>query len=234
MLAENLASTLVAEVERTNQLFSRWAADREEWLLSTDAAFESSLEESQCTLQALKDSEEQLESIRSEQDFIKAAQRRDVEMYEAQIARLTDLVQNLAPQRDAADAEEALEERKLREVVEHSKKASEDRKRSLQELTRGVLEYSRLGLEFQKADSNVMKFIFTLMERENPTEPYTFYMFVDNADQYQLVEIVPPLDPAATGRAVDALNADNDIGRFVVAMRKLFCEKYIQTSAKCK
>jgi chromosome segregation ATPase len=234
MLAENLASALVAEVERTNQLFTRWASDREEWLQSTDAAFESSLEESQCTLQALKDSEEQLESLRSEQDFIKAAQRRDIDMYEAQIARLTDLVQNLAPQRDAADAEEILEERKLREAVEQSKKASEDRKRSLQELTRGVLEYSRLGLEFQKADSNVMKFIFTLMERENPSKPYTFYMFVDDADQYQLVETIPPLDPVATRKAVDALNANNDIGRFVVAMRKLFCKQYILASARCK
>jgi hypothetical protein len=47
-------------------------------------------------------------------------------------------------------------------------------------------------------------------------------MLVDEEDKYKLVECQPALPMARVTRYVECLNSDNDIGKFVVNMRRAF------------
>jgi hypothetical protein len=223
-MAESISTHLLTALEKTNHLFGRWATEQEDWIESTDQRFERSMEESQCTVQALNDSAAQLEDIRREQDTIKGEQARDVELYQDNIARLIQLKKNLEMKKDGLDAEERAEQAKVEEVLALNARAREQREQAMNELVKGVRFYSMLGLEFQKADRNIMRFIFTQIDSTNPAKPFTFQMYVDESDQYRLVDTVPVLDDAAARALVSNLNEDNDIGKFVCSMRKTFVD----------
>ena len=94
--------------------------------------------------------------------------------------------------------------------------------RTLNDLTHGIRLYSSLGLEFQKADGDCMKFVFTQISLEDTSKQYYFTMFVDENDVYQLVDSRPILPRALCSMHLKRLNEDNNIGRFVVSMRKAF------------
>jgi ERCC4-type nuclease len=47
-------------------------------------------------------------------------------------------------------------------------------------------------------------------------------MFVDGNDQYQLVETCPEIKKNESSKLLEALNTTNDIGKFVINMRKAF------------
>lgn len=82
--------------------------------------------------------------------------------------------------------------------------------------------YTSLGLEFQKAEGDCMKFIFTQIREEDPNQKFYFIMFVDTNNLYQLVETYPELNKKQCSEHLKALNNDNDIGRFVLQIRKMF------------
>ena len=221
-MTDSLTSTLIAELEKTNHLFGRWATEQVDWIESTDQKYERSMEECQCTIQALQDTISQLEGLRGDQEQIKSEQTRDIQLYEDHIKRLTELKRNLELKKDELDIEERAEQAKVAEVLEMNARVRAEREHQLNELAQGVRMYSMLGLEFQKADRNIMRFIFTQIDRNEPSRQFIFQMFVDDSDQYRLVDTSPCLDNAMCQDLISALNADNDIGKFVCNMRKLF------------
>lgn len=221
-MAESLSSNLLFELEKTNHLFTRWATQQVDWIESTDLNYERSVEECQCTIQALQHTTEDLEALRADQEQIKLEQSRDVQLYEDHIRRIIELKKNLELKKDELDFEERAEQAKVEKVLQQNSKVRAEREAQINELAKGVRLYSLLGLEFQKADRNIMKFIFTQIDKSDPAKEFTFQMFVDESDQYRLVDTLPALDVTASQRLISALNGDNDIGKFVCNMRKLF------------
>lgn len=221
-MAESISSNLLTELEKTNHLFSRWATEQVDWIESTDQSYERSMEESQCTTTALEDTIAQLEALREEQAQIKAEQVRDVQLYEDHIKRLVGLKKSLELKKDELDIEERTEQAKVAEVLEMNAKLRAERETQINELAKGVRMYRMLGLDFQKADRNIMRFIFTQIDRNEPSREFIFQMFVDDSDQYRLVDTFPSLAENVAQNLIAKLNEDNDIGKFVCDMRKLF------------
>ena len=136
------------------------------------------------------------------------------------------------------DEEERIAMAKLQVIREEHEKARTKAERSLDDLTHGVKMYMALGLEFQKCDGECMKFIFTNIDPKDPSRKFYFLMYVDGDDKYQLgkgkkdenidgndLDIAPTsplLDKSVTDKALHTLNKSNDIGKFVVSMRKAF------------
>jgi hypothetical protein len=93
----------------------------------------------------------------------------------------------------------------------------------LQELTKGVAFYKRLGLEFEKIHDERLRLVFTLIDPLDPSRPFAFNVRVSEADDAYSVDGVDPPVPGVP-ELVAQLNRDNDFSRFVQLMRRRFIE----------
>mmetsp|Transcript_2648 Transcript_2648/g.2765 ORF Transcript_2648/g.2765 Transcript_2648/m.2765 type:complete len:228 (+) Transcript_2648:105-788(+) len=221
-MSDFLTSNLRLELEKTNQAFNRWVENQADGLDSNGAKFSQKMEEVECTIMALKDNERQLEDARDLNDSIKNRQNTECEHYISQVERFKQQKKNFEQQLRKLEEEEMRESGRLEISRVENDTLRRKMEQTLNDLTHGIKLYTALGLEFQKAEGDCMKFIFTQVDPKDPSRPFYFLMFVDNNDMYQLVESCPAVDPVYLKSNVDALNNDNDIGKFVVNMRRFF------------
>lgn len=93
----------------------------------------------------------------------------------------------------------------------------------LQELTKGLAFYKRLGLEFEHLSDRGLTLIFTQIDALHPARRFTFDVGIaGESDAYVISNVEPPV-PGMDGM-VAALNADGDFGRFTREMRRRFVE----------
>ena len=227
-MAELLTSNLRLELEKTNQSFSRWAENQADLLESNDAKFSQKMEECEHTIVALKDNEHQLEDARDLNDSTKSRQNTEYEHYIAQVERFRQQKKVYEQQLRKLDEEEMKEVGRLETSRAENDVLRKKMEQTLNDLTHGIKLYAALGLEFQKAEGDCMKFIFTQVDPENPSKAFYFLMFVDGNDMYQLVESCPAVEAVYLKKNVDCLNTDNDIGKFVVNMRRYFCSTLVK------
>jgi hypothetical protein len=107
------------------------------------------------------------------------------------------------------------------QFAEYEKRESEV-KFQLNELTKGVSFYRRLGLEFEKIDADKLKLVFTLIDPAAPSKTYSFNVRITAADNYEVDEVNPPI--AGVDVLLTELNTNNDFSRFVQLMRKKFVD----------
>jgi len=98
------------------------------------------------------------------------------------------------------------------------------------DLTHGLQLYSLLGLEFEKADGECMKFIFSQIDPVEPSKQFYFLILVDDRNMYRLCGDTNPKLPlhcqSLCQQYLEDLNGGNNIGLFVCQMRQLFCEMF--------
>ncbi len=94
--------------------------------------------------------------------------------------------------------------------------------KSYNDLTLGIRNFLWLGLDLQKAPGNSMRFVFTQVDPKTPAREFSFQMFVDESDTYQLLDCSPALPSTTLAQIMNTLNQDNDITRFTVSMRREF------------
>ncbi len=221
-MTEALTTNLRLELDKTNQVFNRWADDRMDWLEKNDGDLQRIMEEAECTLNSLKDTERELEMLRTTNDDLKISQKEEIDYYVKQKEALLNTEKELLPKLRQLEEEEEMENNRLNEARSQYDSIRSQAERSIDDLTHGIRMYATLGLEFQKAEGQCMKFIFTLIDQSKPSKEFYFVMFVDDEDKYQLVKSEPKLPKDITSQLVLSLNTDNDIGKFVTRMRKQF------------
>jgi hypothetical protein len=215
-------SALRTELEKTNACFNRWVDGQSNWLESTESDFTRTMEECECTLAALKENELELETLREQNDTTKKAQKEEIDYYIQQKKILIEQEKELLPKLRKLEEEEEKENIRLNGIRKEHETLLLQAERSIDDLTHGIRMYAGLGLEFQKAEGQCMKFIFTLIDPYDTAKQFFFKMFVDDNDKYQLVECQPAVPAPFTTKVLADLNSDNDIGKFVVKMRKAF------------
>jgi Chromosome segregation protein Spc25 len=103
----------------------------------------------------------------------------------------------------------------------------------LNNLTRGVVLYKHLGLEFERVGDDAssssssssgahLKLIFTQIDAAAPAAQFTFTVAVDAADTYGVYDCAPPVPDAGLQGLLRELNASNDFSAFVCGMRREF------------
>lgn len=216
---------LKLELEKTNQLFSRWANNQRDWLEQNDETYNQKLEEFNVTLQALKDNDYELETSKAVNEAIKKQQQQEIDQCIAQNNLMLKQKEILEQQLQKCEEEEQRETKRLEEARSEHESLRRKMEQALNDLIYGIRHYTALGLEFQKADGDCMKFIFTQICEKDPSRKFFFVMYVDAKNAYQLVETNPVLDSNECRNLLDQLNGSNNIGKFVVNMRKLFKRK---------
>jgi hypothetical protein len=217
-----LTTNLRLELEKTNQAFNRWADNNGEWLEGTSSGFARSMEECERTLGALKDNEMELETLREQNEIVKGTQSQEIDYYINQKEILLVKKDDLLPRLRKLEEEEEKESARVEKIREEYNTLRTTAERTIDDLTHGIRMYAGLGLEFQKAQNQCMKFIFTLIDPRDPAKQFFFLMLVDDDDKYRLIDCQPALAADKTSAMVCVLNQDNDIGKFVVNMRRGF------------
>lgn len=219
----DFTAALVAELEKTNQCFSRWVENKADSLESSHAKFTQSLEEYGYTIQAVRERESQLEKARPHNNDTKQRQRSEIERYVALTEKLKTQKGSLEKQLVQSEEEEERERQRL-----ESTRAEHDALRlklehSINDLTHGVRLFTSLGLEFQPSEGECIKFLFTQIDPRDPSRHFFFLMFVDAAEKFNVFETNPPLDPTFLVEQLRILNtAPFNLAKFVVRVRKAF------------
>ena len=105
-------------------------------------------------------------------------------------------------------------------LVAEFERRDSDAKHQLNELTRGISFYQRLGLDFEKINDDKLRLVFTQIDAMDPERQFAFNVRITETDVYE----VDGCDPAVPGLAaiVKELNERNDFSRFVQLMRQRF------------
>ena len=221
-MADTLTSNLILELNHSAQEFNRWAERQVDYLESSDAAFEQTIEECECTMSALKENESHLEALKIQQDEIKTKQVEEVQAIENEIEEHKNRLDVYRSQMESLDREKITELNHLEELRMKEQELKKAKERALNDLTRGIRLYRFLGLEFEKAENDCMKFSFTHIDPADTARTFYFLLLVDNNDMYQLVDSKPTLHTSVCTTLVSRLNDDNNIAHFVVNMRRAF------------
>lgn len=222
MTAVALTGKLRLELEKTNATFSRWADCQRERLHSTESAYDVAIDECRYTLSALREHEAQIEELREQNANIKRQQAEDVKLIAEELAELRLKRDALQPELEQVTEEEQQQTSSLEAIHSELEAMRRRMERSLNDLTHGLHLYAALGLKFQKAEGDCMKFIFTHIDHARPSKEFFFLLFVGNDDKYQLIKTSPVLDQGYCAKLLEQFNKDNDIGRFVLQMRNTF------------
>jgi hypothetical protein len=222
MSTESLTSNLLLEVNKSAQEFFRWGDQQIDKLESSDLNFEQNLEEYENQLNLLKENEDQLENLRQQQESIKAEQTNEIKLLQNELIQYQQVItENMIRLKELED-EKLQESVRLEGLLKLQKEAYKTREKRLNDLTRGVRLYRFLGLEFEKAENDCMKFTFTQIDPSDPLKPFQFLLLVDQNDLYRLIETTPSLEMNYANAIINQLNKDNNISYFVVNMRRAF------------
>ncbi|KAG7361399.1 chromosome segregation protein Spc25 [Nitzschia inconspicua] len=111
----------------------------------------------------------------------------------------------------------AQEARLLKEQVE------EDKKTTLDDLTRGVINYKMLGLDFVRTDRDGrLRFCFTKLDSNDPSREFSFLLIVDDQDKFDIVECQPEIEATELVDILTELNRTEDMSALTRRMRRVF------------
>ena len=220
MSCDSLTSDLSLKLQQTSLTFKRWADNRVDELESSDMTFEQTIEDCECTMDALRKNENNLENLRIRQNAIKDRQQKEIVEIERELETLNKQKSDLQPDIQRLQEEEIMMIQKYDRFKKDLLESRQARDKALNDLTKGIQLYQKLGLQFEKAQNDCMKFTFTQIDPQYHSRRFEFLLLVDDEDCYQLMDSNPALDPDVCKAFVIQLNEDNDIARFVVNMRR--------------
>lgn len=90
----------------------------------------------------------------------------------------------------------------------------------MNELSRGISFYRRLGLDFEKINDDKLRLVFTQIDPSDPDRQFRFNVRITDADVYEVEGCDPPVP--GLDALIKELNAANDFSRFVQLMRQRF------------
>ena len=119
--------------------------------------------------------------------------------------------------RQRAEATAALEKERDR-----SAEATCYEQERLNDMTRGIHLFARLGLTFQCNADESLKFVFTLIDPNEHSREFYFNVKVGEDERYRLVDCYPAIAEEELEELVSDLNERNNFPSFVLAMRRAF------------
>jgi len=173
---------------------------------------------------------EDMHGLKSEKQEIDAQLRSMTNELASREKELSEKRSHILSLKDAGDALpkeiqalKAVEAEQLKLVQEKKKEltAIEDQKKyESRELTRGILNFKRLGLEFERVGDDKLKLVFTQIDPSDPDRQFSFSVKVNNHDVYEVESCEPRVE--GVDKLLARLNSDNSFSAFTKAMRRQF------------
>eukprot|EP00429_Kryptoperidinium_foliaceum_P056110 CAMPEP_0176089232 /NCGR_PEP_ID=MMETSP0120_2-20121206/44688_1 /TAXON_ID=160619 /ORGANISM="Kryptoperidinium foliaceum, Strain CCMP 1326" /LENGTH=257 /DNA_ID=CAMNT_0017423109 /DNA_START=131 /DNA_END=904 /DNA_ORIENTATION=- len=115
--------------------------------------------------------------------------------------RLKDITEEEEKQRSRAQSARALKAK-----IEETKKTTVD------DLTRGLVNYKHTGLDFVKTEiENELLFTFTKIDPADPSRQFSFLLQLDANDNYEITQCKPALDASELIEIAKVLNDQDEM-----------------------
>ena len=215
-----VAAQMERECAETRSAVDSWASTQKENINAVEKAHVTVMKECADAVPALEAEKRAVEARSStvsqqlkEQDKEHAMVLAEVNTVKARADALPAEVQALKQ----IEAEQAHElQTAKRELAEAEQKQALDSK----ELTKGVVFYKKLGLEFVRMGEDRLKLTFTQVDAAQPQRAFSFAVHVNEHDVYQVDSCDPPVE--GVDEMLRELNTNNDFSLFVRRMRAKF------------
>lgn len=164
-----------------------------------------------------------------------AAQRRALEEARVRVeqnrSQLNQQIDSVKKQIDSLTQEKEKFEKEVNFVREKKRAVELQKDTRIEDLTKGVMLYKLLGLDFEKVDDDLW-FRFTHLDPKDPLRQFSFALTMVNGDTYQVNGCNPDLPQDSVNVIVQQLNQSNNastaITSFVRSMRRAFKKHYIE------
>ncbi len=220
--AEQLARSLTQDITETQARLDKWIESSNADLEGLEARHQKALVELTGERASLLARQEELKAKAAAGAAVSEQDAAALTALEAEIEALKAKEAALPQALEAARARED----ELRRLLAGKRAAlgqlTERQGDYINDLTRGVVMYKHLGLDFERADDNSLRLIFTQLDAANPAREFFFSVHIDDADHYRVEECNPPLAPALVDGLVAEVNKANDFATFVKKMRRAF------------
>lgn len=130
----------------------------------------------------------------------------------------------------------ALEESKQRirasDAAALKSKAEESKKTTIDDLTRGVVNYKKLGLDFTQTGRDAqVQLNFTEIDPDDPLRIFSFVLLVNDVEKYDIINCDPRIEDKEMLEILEELNESSrdDICILARRMRKAFKEVCART-----
>ena len=221
-ISEDITAQLRAEISSLDEDVDRWASMKQMDLAALEAQHEEESTELANTRRLLEKQRDALIERTKDNAEARARHEREVETLSAAIHRLKAETEGLPEKLTALAAAEEAEAARLDELRLSVTDAKELREQEHNDLTRGVLFYKRLGLDFERALNDRLRLTFTKLDPAEPERPFSFCVHVDDDQIYHISGCEPALPMESVAPMLRKLNEVNNFGAFVCGMRRCF------------
>mmetsp|Transcript_25264 Transcript_25264/g.35964 ORF Transcript_25264/g.35964 Transcript_25264/m.35964 type:complete len:243 (+) Transcript_25264:34-762(+) len=155
-----------------------------------------------------------------------AQQRESLKDQKEELCAKADLLQATLDKQEEKVKElkelERYHQAKAEEVRDLKRRVEQAKTMTVEDLTRGIINYSYLGLDFQSATNGRLKFAFTQLDAGDWNRPFSFTLSVTDEDLYEVHDCEPRLAASILTKLATEFNENDDLGRFILEMRKAF------------
>jgi hypothetical protein len=215
-----MATALGSEMQNMSSKIDEWCNFHEQALDKLSLNHEQEMNSAKGTIESLQNKKGELGvTLRKI-----AEETRLHKVEEAKVLQEIETLQNCAsslPQQIKAVKQSELEGlTRAEEIKAEIVKLKQTKENETKELTKGIVFYKRLGLDFKRVGDDRLRLIFTQIDAAFPEKEFSFTIKVDQTDAYQ-VEACEPAIPEIP-EYLACLNKSNDFSVFVRTMRQSF------------
>jgi len=123
--------------------------------------------------------------------------------------------------------EESKQRMRASDAAALKRSAEESKKTTIDDLTRGVVNYKKLGLDFtQMEQDSGLKLNFTEIDPDDPSKNFSFVLLVNDDEKYDIANCNPQIDAMELEDILEELNESGgeDISILARRMRRAFKE----------
>lgn len=123
--------------------------------------------------------------------------------------------------------EESKQRMRASDAAALKRSAEESKKTTIDDLTRGVVNYKKLGLDFtQTGQDSELTLNFTEIDPDDPSKNFSFVLLVNDDEKYDIANCKPQIDAMELEDILEELNESGgeDISILARRMRRAFKE----------
>eukprot|EP00934_Nitzschia_sp_Nitz4_P002026 Nitzschia sp. Nitz4//scaffold3_size479765//244831//245752//NITZ4_000104-RA/size479765-augustus-gene-1.572-mRNA-1//1//CDS//3329550770//2026//frame0 len=158
-----------------------------------------------------------------------AAQKKSLDQRQTELqAEITKLQLERESRKNRVN-EISREENRLREQANKARTLKKDyedaKKTTVDDLTRGIVNYKYLGLDFVRTNTaNELRFAFTRLDPNDESRQFSFLLQINEHDKYEIANCEPEVPMSKLVEIADTMNNTEDMSYVVREMRHAFVD----------
>eukprot|EP00536_Pseudo-nitzschia_multiseries_P003346 jgi/Psemu1/301924/fgenesh1_kg.51_\ len=153
------------------------------------------------------DSANRLENIASRKKALEEASTKT----QVEIMKLKTERDNREKRVKDVSLEESKQRIRASDAAALKRQVEESKNTTIDDLTRGVINYKKMGVDFQRTGKDgELQFKFDHVDVNDPSRPFSFTLFLNDDDYYGVSDCDPKIDPEALANILAETNASSD------------------------